>query len=170
MEEKTQNRKSGNAQEKLGALDALKKMFKKLGVGLDELEDGRLGFHYGDKDQDEYLVVIASNDNIMINILDYGWYELNKWDIEAVADIQKKINNVNFGSRAKVVYTYNDEDKMILTSIISMPFSEDIPGLESYFNAQLEALLNTHLIIETPADEENVNIDNGENQEKEGEK
>lgn len=139
------NQKPHNQESRMGARDLILKILKDADVKPDILQHDRIGFHYENNGEVEYIAVEADNEHLNIRFIDYAWYEVSKWDIEKVTEIQARVNLQNTYSRAKVVYMFNDEDDtMVLSSLLTTPMFEDIPNLIEYFTAQLQALLDSH--------------------------
>lgn len=169
MSEKTINIKE--QPKRLGALGLLKKIFEERGATLNTMDDGRLGFSYGyDGDKSEYFVVEANDEYVNIRVVDYCWHEVSKWDIEEVTRLQTRINECNTVARCKVVYHFDDDDKMTLSTVMTFPMYAEIPNIEDYFTAQLENMVQTHDFVlgkeeedeEEPAQTNDVSTDNEE--------
>lgn len=130
---------------KSGARDLLLKILREANVKPDMLEHDRIGFHYGNETEDEYIVVEADNNHLNIRLIDYAWFEVSRWDIDKISEIQSRLNLQNTYARPKVVYMFNeDNDTMVLSSLLTMPFFEEIPDIKSYFTAQLQSLVDSH--------------------------
>lgn len=153
---------------KMGARDLVMKILSDANVKPDELEDGRLGLHFGDADNDEYILVEADNEHRYIRLIDPMWHSVNIWNTEEMARVQSVINKVNTYSRGKIVYSFNDNDEMIISSIITMPLVDSIPGINEYFTSQLSALTDLHQYLMENTDKETVD-EKADNEEKGGE-
>lgn len=130
---------------KLGALGLLKKIFAERNAALNPMDDGRLGFSYGyGNNQSENFVVEADDEHANIRVVDYCWHEVSKWDIEEVTRLQTQINICNTMARSKVVYHFDDDDKMVLSTMMTFPMFPEIQNLGDYFTAQLENMVQTH--------------------------
>lgn len=174
MNEKNINTAEQN--QRLGARSLLKKLFSDSHATLNEEENGTLTFSYkNDKGSLEYFVVEANDEHSNIRICDFCWHEVSKWDIEEVTRIQSQINALNSFERCKVVYHFDDNDKMLLTTILTCPLLPEIPDIFSYFTAQLETMLRTHDFIlnqqteESSGNESVSNNDIQQNKEQGGE-
>lgn len=142
------NKNQSEQPKRLGALSLLKKIFAGQNAELKDFGDGRYVFSYCyDGENSETLVIEADDEHVKVKMVDYFWYEVSKWDIEEVSRIQSLINNYNANGSGKVVYTYEDDDMMKLTSIVIFPLYEDIPNIEAYFDAMVEGLIHSHQCI-----------------------
>lgn len=142
----SENKININEQQKShGALRLLKKICAEKNIVLNSLKDGRLGFPYvyGDN-QCEYFVVEANDEDVNIKVIDYCWHEVSKWDIEEVTRLQTLINVCNSSARCKVVYHFDDEDKMILSTEMVFPLFSDMSYSGDYFVTQLDHMLQVH--------------------------
>lgn len=141
--------------EKLGARSLLKKIFSDADAHLEEHDDGRMSFVYGyDDNKSETILVEADDEHVTIRLIDYAWHEVSRWDIEEVTRIQSLINNLNTFARSKVVYSFDDDDKMYLSTLLTCPLFPEIPDINSYFTSQIEDMVETHNYILNHSDEE----------------
>lgn len=140
----------------LGALSLLKRIFEEQNAGLHEMEDGRMWFAYGGSEDErgEQFVVEADDEHVTMRLIDPNWHEVSKWDIEEVTRLQKRINMVNMQARCKVVYSFDDSDKMLLSTLMTCPFTEGIPDPSNYLRAQLNDMLNCQEFVLRKDDDE----------------
>lgn len=174
MNEKNINTTEQN--QRLGARSLLKKLFADSNATLTEEENGTLTFSYNsDKGNLEYFVMEADDEHNNIRICDFCWHGVSRWDIEEVTRIQSQINALNSFERCKVVYHFDDNDMMQLTTILTCPLFPEIPDVLDYFTTQLNVMLRTHDFIlnqqtEESSDNESVgNNDIQQNKEQGGE-
>lgn len=133
---------------KTGALTLTKKIFEERGVKFEELDENRYGFYYDLGDgYGEHIIVDADDEHLNVKLTDFCWHEVSKWDVEEVAKIQSCVNSCNSFSRSKVVYHFDDNDKMVLSSMITFPLYEGIEHISDYFSAQVNNLMQTHEIV-----------------------
>lgn len=146
MNEKAINKEEQT--EKFGALSLLKKIFAERDATLELMEDGRMGFCYGyDDNQDEHFIVEADDEHVNIRLIDYCWHEVSIWDAEEVVRIQARANQFNTFARCKVVYHYDDNDRMLLSTLLTCPLYPEIPDVNYYFIAQLRSMIEAHDFI-----------------------
>lgn len=169
------NNNQSEQPKKLGALSLLKKIFAEQNASLDEEGEGHYSFTYGYGDGNQEVFLLSADDeHVNVRLVDFCWHEVSKWDIEEVTRIQSLVNNYNTRGSGKVVYSFEDDDKMKLSSIVTFPLYEDIPHIDLYFNAMVDGLIQSHLcIMDTPEAEEAEDADSDDatdnNNEKGGE-
>ena len=89
--------------------------------------------------QGENFRIEADNDCLNINVYDLWWHSLSMdADIEEFAWLQKAVNLVNGSANCTVLYTLDQEAKLIgLHSKKNLLFISQIPDLELYLMAAL---------------------------------
>lgn len=155
-----------------GALSLMKRIFDEQNASLNEMEDGRFCFSYGGAEDEhgEQFVVEADDEHVTMRLIDPNWHEVSKWDIEEVTRLQKRINMVNLQARCKVVYSFDDNDKMLLSTLMTCPFTEGIPDPANYLRAQLNDMLNCQkFILSNDDDEDDAEKDDDGDEKKGGE-
>ena len=108
-------------------------------IGCEPVVDDRNGFICFDY-QGEYFRIKADNDCPFINVYDLWWHSISMdADIEEFALLQKAVNLVNGSANCTVLYTPNQEAKMIgVHSKKNMLFMSQIPDLKLYLLAVLD--------------------------------
>lgn len=157
---------------RLGALSLLKKIFAEQNASLEKQDEGHYSFNYGyDNEHTELFLVEADDEHVNVRLVDFCWHEVSKWDIEEVTRIQSLVNNYNINGSGKVVYSFEDDDKMKLSSMVTFPLYEDIPQVEAYFNTMIDGLIHSHsCIIDSHESEDVANEESkDDNKEKGGE-
>ena len=110
----------------------------------DQDERGMYCFYY----KNQYIVAEVHDDGVMATLYNIGWHTVSRWDAEAMAHLQQRINMCNTVCRAKAMYNIDeDSDEMTVSGMIVCPLTDTIPNVEAYFTAQLDALLELHSLI-----------------------
>ncbi len=139
------------------------RMMKESDADVELLSDGRFRFKY----KDETLVIDAPADSVVMRLYDYSWMGVSRWDVEKVTEVQQRINTCNITSRARAVYYFDDEsDEMLVSGELVAPLSDKLKEVEAYFAAQLDVLLDLHMIADGMTEndiEENDDEGNDEN-------
>ncbi|MBQ3805328.1 MAG: hypothetical protein II844_05925 [Prevotella sp.] len=146
------------------AHDTFMRIMKAGGATPEQMEDGRYRFNY----RDEVIVAEVPEGGMLMRLFDYNWHSVSRWDAEEVTRLQKLINRVNSVSRARMVYNFDDDDEMTISSIIVAPLTGMIESTEAYFSAQLDALLDLHSLIKDENENENEDENGNGNEEEEG--
>lgn len=167
MSEKTTNNEEQAT--KMGALTLLKKIFAEKNVPLIPLEGGRLGFCYGKDGENVNIVVSADDQHRNITLCNFCWHEVSKWDIEEMTRLQSNINLCNSYYRCKVVYNFDDDDTMQLSTLMTFLFVPEIPDIEDYFSAQLEDMMQIRdHVLKKDEKDDSVEDDDCSNDNEEG--
>jgi len=124
----------------------------------EELDENTYGFHY----KDEYIIAEVGGD-MMLRLTDYNWYAVNRWDVDAVTKVQSIINKNNIYEHTKMVYNYGDDDTMYVSTMIVVPFVEEIKDLTDLFVAMLSLLIISHSVLKgKPEDEGKAEAESGD--------
>ena len=107
-------------------------------VGCEPVVDDRNGFICFDY-QGEYFRIEADNDCPHINVYDLWWHSIPMdADIEEFAWLQKAVNLVNGSANCTVLYTPDQEGKVIgVHSKNNMLFISQIPDIALYLMSEL---------------------------------
>ncbi len=97
-------------------------------------EEDRISFSF----QNENFIIEAADECQFINVLDPWWYVSPIDDIENLSRIRKAVNQINLLHHYTVVYSFNEEEKIIgVHTKRNMLFNAQITGLEDYMIATL---------------------------------
>ncbi len=147
-EQKTHTQQSGQELHRAGnepptTKDLLFRIMESGGATCEDLGDNRYGFFY----EKEHFMV-ALDDSMVIKIVDYNWHSVSRWDVEAITELQSKINHFNMYAMPKMVYAYDDDDDTFnISTILTVPLTEKINAINDYFVAMLDRVLQSHEFI-----------------------
>lgn len=123
-------------------------------IGCQEIEEEeRISFSF----QNENFVIEAADDCQFINVLDPWWYASPIDDIENLSRIRKAVNQVNLLNPYPVVYSFNEEKRIIgVHTKHNMLFNAQIEGLEDYLIATLNNFFSIQRDFLTEIEKEKV--------------
>ena len=114
---------------------------RQLGIEYNFDEDNAFHVVY----QGENLRIIASDDSRLIDIYDVWWYMAPLDDIDNLSLMHRAINDCNIRGKAKLVYTYNEEEGVIgVHTQLHLLWTEGIPDLARYLKTSLDLMLFSH--------------------------
>lgn len=118
-------------------------------VEIDEENADHLVFDF----QGETFSMYVSNESLLINIYDYAWGNISLDDISEVSNLRKAINNVNINSGVTVLYSIDDEHRlMVVHSKRQLVMTYQIPSLKDYLTAMLVSFFETQRALKLELD------------------
>ena len=103
-------------------------------VRFEEESKGDMLFNY----QSQEFKIIASDNTVIIEIWDFGWWSVSLDDLDEVSLVRKIINEINIRYDVSVVYSIDEEHGLLIVhSKRSCLFIKEIPAPEHYMSAML---------------------------------
>ena len=117
-------------------------VLRKLNFDYELDKDGDILLKY----QGEYLQILASDDRKYILIQDLWWYSAPLDDIENLSILHRAVNECNFENATNIIaYTQDvDENTINVHTFRNLFLIPEIPEIEVYFKAALDAVLHMH--------------------------
>lgn len=117
-------------------------VLRKLNFDYELDQDGDILLKY----QGEYLQMLASDNRKYILIQDLWWHSAPLDDIENLSILHRAVNECNFENATNIIaYTQDvDENTINIYTFRNLFLIPEIPEIEVYFKATLEAVLLMH--------------------------
>lgn len=128
--------------EQLDAQGVLKRTVSELGKKLIDLAQDCFYFEW-ENHEGKTVSVMATiqNNDSLIYLSYYGWYEVSRWNAEEVNELQKNIMKYNLDSSYKIYYVFSDDDYMKLGVSVCFPLFAGICDINKYIKNQIDNLL-----------------------------